>query len=142
MCCKLLGIGELEKPRDIWCTHCDIGKGCKIYSERPESCKVFRCLWIDGVGVPELWPARSKAVFMISPLDEKQLQVNIDIGKNWRGTRIDRAINSYLNMGYNVAIVQGRNRQMIFGKGREVSDVVLDEETGEKAIGITLSRAL
>jgi hypothetical protein len=37
MCCKVLGITELQKPVGKWCPHCDIGKGCKIYESRPKN---------------------------------------------------------------------------------------------------------
>jgi hypothetical protein len=45
MCCKLMGVTELKKPTNVWCTHCDIGKGCKIYPDRPTSCREFECLY-------------------------------------------------------------------------------------------------
>jgi hypothetical protein len=43
-CCVVVGVHELAK--DVWqqCKHqCD--KGCAIYSERPESCRRYVCLW-------------------------------------------------------------------------------------------------
>jgi hypothetical protein len=33
MCCKVLPIAALEKPEQSWRTHCDIGKGCRIYAD-------------------------------------------------------------------------------------------------------------
>jgi hypothetical protein len=67
---------------------------------------------------------------MLSPMDVKQVQVNIDVGRRWRGTPIDRSINSFLSMGYNVAIIQGNDRQLVVGKGRFPPDIVNDEELG------------
>lgn len=49
-CCKLMEVTELQKPMGRWCQHCAIGEGCKIYEERPESCRGFRCAWLDNVG--------------------------------------------------------------------------------------------
>ncbi len=52
LCCKLIGIPELEKPPGTWCLRCTIGKGCQIYDTRPEACRNFRCAWLadeDGV---------------------------------------------------------------------------------------------
>lgn len=48
MCCKLMGIPELAKPVDKWCSHCEIGTGCSIYSSRPGSCVEFACAWLQG----------------------------------------------------------------------------------------------
>jgi hypothetical protein len=53
LCCKLPRIAEVEKPRDVWCRHCDIGKGCKIYSDRPTVCKDFECWWLRHEEMPE-----------------------------------------------------------------------------------------
>jgi hypothetical protein len=63
MCCKVLGILELAKPPGKWCSHCDIGKGCKIYDTRPQECRTFHCLWLADSRMPEHWkPDRSKIV--------------------------------------------------------------------------------
>jgi hypothetical protein len=62
-CCKVMGIKELQKAPNVWCQHCDIGVGCKIYSSRPESCQEFQCLWLQDEQMPEEWrPDKSKVV--------------------------------------------------------------------------------
>lgn len=58
LCCKVLGIKELEKPPNEYCQHAIKGKGCGVYETRPESCQDFRCLWLEG-GWPE-WAKPSK----------------------------------------------------------------------------------
>ncbi len=74
LCCKLMGVkGEvrgvpINKPRAGWCQHCQIGVGCKVYDDRPEPCRTFRCLWLEGreegVEMPdELRPDRCGVVF-------------------------------------------------------------------------------
>src|SRR5690242_3658954 len=61
MCCKLVGIDELSKPMDTWCSHCIPGKGCKIYDTRPGVCRTFYCGWMtDGGFGPEWRPDRAK----------------------------------------------------------------------------------
>ena len=63
MCCKVLGIKELAKPVGKWCSHCDIGKGCKIYDTRPQECQTFHCLWLVDNRLADHWkPDRSKIV--------------------------------------------------------------------------------
>jgi hypothetical protein len=71
-CCKVFAISEMpEKMAGDWCQHCAIGKGCKIYEERPPTCIEFECLWLMSQRrndprerlAPELRPDRSKVVF-------------------------------------------------------------------------------
>ncbi|MGV1769484.1 YkgJ family cysteine cluster protein [Agrobacterium vitis] len=61
LCCRLPDIDALAKPANTWCIHCTAGKGCTIYSERPQLCRDFLCLWMksDSLG-PEWEPAKAK----------------------------------------------------------------------------------
>lgn len=45
ICCKLLNIEETDSKSNIYCKHCNVEVGCKIYNERPECCKIFECCW-------------------------------------------------------------------------------------------------
>lgn len=86
MCCKLLRIVALDKPRSQWCRHCDIGVGCKIYSERPEECRLFDCGYVTQAGIGEHWrPSRSKMVIALSS-DASRLTIFVDPdrGDAWR----------------------------------------------------------
>lgn len=71
-CCRIYAIAEMpEKKAGDWCKHCDIGKGCKIYDQRPPTCVEFKCLWLLSQErndlreqlAPELRPDKSKVVF-------------------------------------------------------------------------------
>lgn len=78
MCCKILSIKDLEKPQGQWCSHCNIGKGCKIYDLRPEECKTFYCGYLSWVMVNEWWfPAKCKMV-IVSELDGNRIAVHVD----------------------------------------------------------------
>lgn len=55
MCCKVLGIPELQKPRGAVCTHCDWDKGCTIYTQRPQACRAFDCSYLLSPGLGEEW---------------------------------------------------------------------------------------
>ncbi len=46
-CCHSLVIEELAKPAFSRCAH-DGGGSCATYATRPQSCRDFRCLWLDG----------------------------------------------------------------------------------------------
>ena len=71
-CCRVFAIAEMpEKKAGDWCQHCAVGKGCKVYAERPPTCVQFECLWLLSQKrsdprerlAPELRPDRSKVVF-------------------------------------------------------------------------------
>jgi hypothetical protein len=47
-CCRVYAIPTLDKPAGKWCQHCDIGKGCKVYDDRPKLCVDFKCLWLQS----------------------------------------------------------------------------------------------
>jgi hypothetical protein len=53
-----------------WCKHCAVGKGCKIYDDRPATCVLFECLWLQSqqhAPLPiELRPDQCKVVFNMS----------------------------------------------------------------------------
>lgn len=62
-CCKTLGVPVLNKPPGKWCQYCEIGRECRIYPDRPESCKVFQCYWLaSGFGRNEDRPDHSGVV--------------------------------------------------------------------------------
>ena len=65
MCCKLLDIDVLEKPRGVWCPHCDQKRGCKIYERRPDPCRGFHCGYLRIAHLDERWKP-SKAKFLIN----------------------------------------------------------------------------
>jgi len=60
-------VHELDKAANAWCRHCRIGEGCDIYETRPESCRIYDCLWLqtqrlDRPMAAELRPDRSRIV--------------------------------------------------------------------------------
>lgn len=53
LCCKLLGVEELSKRPNTWCSHVKLGEGCGIYETRPHSCREFSCMWLLSPDAPE-----------------------------------------------------------------------------------------
>jgi hypothetical protein len=63
-CCTVMGIAEIKKPAWEECPNIAPGIGCKIYSERPQSCRRFICGWLlDPDMGPELKPENCHVVF-------------------------------------------------------------------------------
>lgn len=56
LCCKLLGVRELNKPRNKWCEKVRPDKkGCTIWNKEgfPETCGGFKCGWLDREVLPD-----------------------------------------------------------------------------------------
>ena len=71
-CCTVMGVPELEKGLHETCEH--VGpRGCRIYADRPASCRSFACQWlrglleVDGSLDPALRPDRCGVIFDYQP---------------------------------------------------------------------------
>ena len=79
LCCKLLGIAELEKPRGIWCSHCDPRRGCQIYGSHPNECRGFYCGFLTNGALSEIWrPTKCKMVLAYDETHAPRLSVHVD----------------------------------------------------------------
>jgi hypothetical protein len=80
----MLAIGEpLNKAANVWCKNCDVGKGCKIYDDRPEVCVTFKCIWLESqtkVKPPmPAWMRPDKSKVMLAPsTTDEVLAVHVD----------------------------------------------------------------
>lgn len=89
-CCKIMKVRELDKPANVWCRHCRIGSGCGIYEERPESCRVYECLWLKTQRMDKpipaaLRPDRSRVVIgTINQGEDLILYVSPDRPDAWK----------------------------------------------------------
>jgi hypothetical protein len=103
------------KPRDQWCGHCVQGKGCGIYETRPDSCRVFDCVWLQKPRLPEsLRPDRSKVV--LSTVEKDHLLVaNIDPGfpDAWRRPEMLRLLALNMRRGVKVMLRVGDRTQLL-----------------------------
>ena len=63
LCCKILGIEEVDTLAWEWCQHCKPGKGCGAYEARPAVCREFECQWLCEPHLPEsLRPSKCKVM--------------------------------------------------------------------------------
>ncbi len=84
MCCKLMGIAELDKPPLRWCAHCEIGVGCKIYETRPRTCSDFMCGYLTSAGLDERWrPVDCKIVLALDGATNR-IFVHVEQADTWR----------------------------------------------------------
>lgn len=87
LCCKVLGIQELEKPMNQWCPHCLKHGGCGIYETRPAECRRFSCEWLIKPIGDEWQPTRCKMVLrFVRDAGFGKLTVHVDPGSplSWR----------------------------------------------------------
>ena len=117
LCCKLLGIREINKPEYQWCTHCKAGRGCTIYDSRPKSCRDFYCGYRQSDDVSEAWfPAKSRMLLraqgigIICYVDTgypdawKQQPYYRDL-KRWAQRAVNTEHNVLVNIGGRVIVI-------------------------------------
>lgn len=78
LCCKLLSISELEKPRGVWCPHCDKKHGCKIYETRPEPCRDFHCGYRRIAQLDERWKPSACKILVNYEVAHNRIAIHVD----------------------------------------------------------------
>ncbi len=48
LCCTVLRVDEIGKLGGVPCRHQRAEGGCAIHSRRPQICRAYRCLWLQG----------------------------------------------------------------------------------------------
>jgi hypothetical protein len=89
-CCKMPALDELQKPPGIYCSHCKIGVGCQIYSDRPKPCRTFMCGWIYNPDMgPELKPENCHVlIFELADKRAVVAQTDPDRPDAWRAPNV------------------------------------------------------
>jgi hypothetical protein len=81
-CCTVMEVKELGKAPNQSCKHaCN---GCAIYPTRPNSCRIYRCAWQLGFGLPDDRPDKIGVVFTF--VNDKAVPPRVmDICELWEG---------------------------------------------------------
>ena len=84
LCCKLIAVRALSKPRDVLCRHCKAGEGCTIYATRPDSCRTYNCRFVVDPNLDEAWRP-NEAGFIVNS-DPQRVVIHVDRGNPdaWR----------------------------------------------------------
>jgi hypothetical protein len=133
MCCKLMEITELSKPRGAWCRHVERGVGCAIYPHRPPSCAAFDCGWLIWPDAGAHWfPSKSKMVIVFE--DDRRMAIHVDPATPnvWKVAPYYDDIKAWAQAvsrrGQQIAVVVDRRTIMIFPDGEvDVGEVGDDE---------------
>jgi hypothetical protein len=86
MCCTLLSIEELDKPRGQDCSHCDIGVGCATYETRPPSCANFFCGYLLNPSLGENWRPLTCGIVLSFDPETNRILVSVEAarGQIWK----------------------------------------------------------
>lgn len=114
LCCKLMKVGEIDKPAGAWCPSCVPGKGCGVYDTRPGECRDFRCLWLQGFLRDEWRPDRIKAV-VTSTNGGRTVQVREDASYGHEASRAQLRpfVEGLVASGHVVEICRGGSKRVI-----------------------------
>jgi hypothetical protein len=134
MCCKLLEIDVLKKPRGVWCTHCNPKSGCTIYETRPEPCRSFNCGYLRLPGLDDRWKP-AKARFLINyETAAGRIAIHADLERPdaWKAEPYAATIKQWsLNaarQGSYVIVWAGRNATLVLpGRLKELGPVRDDQ---------------
>jgi hypothetical protein len=129
MCCKLMEVDAIEKPRAVWCPHCNVKAGCKIYETRPEACRIFHCGYLRIADLDDRWkPAKAKFLINYESGTERiVLHVDPDRPDAWR---VEPYYSSVKQWARNAA---ANGSYVLVWTGRHATLVLPDRE---KALGI------
>ena len=82
-CCTLLEVTDAGKAVNEWCRHCEAGKGCTIYDQRPQMCRSFSCAWLQGHLDDDWYPEKAGMVVHFSQ-DAVNVQVDSAHPDRWQ----------------------------------------------------------
>lgn len=124
LCCTVMGVEELQKPRDTKCVHLTTLGRCNCYSTRPASCAGFNCLWLQGLLPKELQPERCRAVAMTNSLgDMVVFQIHPkDRGAHLRG-HLAHTIEKLASGGIPVIVVCGEERHLYGAREQDIQKI-------------------
>ncbi len=78
LCCKVMEITALNKPRGVWCYNCNPRIGCTVYADKPNECSKFYCGYLTNPDLGEEWKPDHSRIVISSDLDGRRLWVNVD----------------------------------------------------------------
>ena len=136
LCCKLIGVAPLKKPRYQWCSHCT-STGCGIYADRPEDCKDFECIWLATQVTKSPLPKELKpsicGAIIGGTVDGKQMVVHLNDGTDWRKGTLGQFIK--FTSAHTDVIIRHRYHILVIAGNRIVGEDTDLAVTPENHIG-------
>jgi hypothetical protein len=132
LCCKLLEISDLAKPRNVWCPHCDARAGCRIHGRHPDECRGFYCGYLTNADLDERWhPAKCKIILAYEETHAPRLSVHVDPARPhaWREEPYYSQIKRW------AVAAAARRGQVIVWQGRSTIAVLPDRDKDLGEVG-------
>lgn len=110
LCCRLMGVPEINKPPGRDCQFCSTPSGCGIYVNRPISCREFECFYLklfddDVPPDPSLRPDRC-GVVLHSGKSATLCMVDPDRPNAWKTEPVISLLGELASAGFDVVIRQ------------------------------------
>ena len=98
----------MNKPAGRRCLHHSKARGCAIYADRPEDCRIFNCLWLLTDALDEEWKP-DRAGFVLHS-DQGRLIVEADPSRphDWRRPAYEPALRLWAAAGQEVLVFNGQ----------------------------------
>jgi hypothetical protein len=133
LCCKIMAIPELNKPKQAWCDHLVKKQGCGIYETRPPSCRGFKCLWLQDPRLPPEWkPNRAKFVMVGDSQSGLIVHGDANFPGAWRDEPYVSGLRSMAESGQShggLVVIVERGKSTVLLADREVPvGAVADDE--------------
>ena len=123
LCCKMMGVAELDKAPAQRCAHFKRGQGCRIYEDRPKACADFICYWLHAPNLGDAWrPDRTGFVMHLSEFG-RTLNIEVDpaSAQIWRTEPYRSQLTAWARDGaaraLELLVWQGRRCTRITGDG-------------------------
>jgi hypothetical protein len=143
LCCKVLRVAELDKPKGEYCRHCAAGAGCTIYETRFDVCRAFHCGYLTTPEIGEHWHPAVSHMIVVPELGGERISVNVDTDwpEIWREPRYHDDLRQWARWGaaamVGVVVVVGQDATVILpdhdvalGPVGEDEQVVLCQTSG------------
>jgi hypothetical protein len=111
-CCRMMAVPELYKPAWTLCSNCAVGAGCKVYPDRPQSCRDFNCGWLMAPYMgPDLKPSQCHVVFFQPDRNTMVANCDPDRPDAWRAPAVIDVLHQLArNFADRVVLVRVENR--------------------------------
>jgi hypothetical protein len=108
----MMSVPELYKPAWSLCPNCAVGSGCKVYPDRPQSCRDFLCGWLMAPYMgPDLKPDKCHVVFFQSDRHTIVANCDPDWPDAWRAPHVTDVLHQMArNFADRIVLVRVENR--------------------------------
>jgi hypothetical protein len=108
----MMSVPELYKPAWSPCPNCAAGVGCKVYPDRPQSCRDFLCGWLQAPYLgPDLKPDKCHVVLFQPDRHTIVASCDPDWPDAWRAPAVIATLHQLArNFADRVVLVRVENR--------------------------------